>query len=163
MDSQLPQTVLVLTEEALQDVDAQKILGLHAEVEANYRVLVPADTDHNVLAAVLDGLSLFDMRATLDALKPVDRSEAQADAATALSESIAKLSAGGADVTGEVTSDDPVPALIDEANRLAATAIIVVTQPHAVEDTFHTDWASEARKAIGLPVLHMYAGDWRLG
>ena len=62
-----------------------------------------------------------------------------------------------------MTSDDPVPALIDEANRLAATEIIVVTQPHAVEDTFHTDWASEARKAIGLPVLHMYAGDWRLG
>jgi hypothetical protein len=32
-----------------------------------------------------------------------------------------------------------------------------------VQDTFHTDWASEARERLGVPVLHVYTGDWRLG
>jgi hypothetical protein len=53
--------------------------------------------------------------------------------------------------------------LESEVTRLHASEVIVVTEPHAVEDTFHTDWASRARETLGVPVLHMYAGDWRLG
>ena len=67
------------------------------------------------------------------------------------------------DATGEITSDDPMPALVEEVARLGAREVVVVTEPHAVEDTFHRDWASRARESLGLPVLHMYAGDWRLG
>jgi hypothetical protein len=47
------------------------------------------------------------------------------------------------------------------ATALAATGageVVVVTRPHAVEDTFHTDWASRARERLGVPVLHVYAG-----
>ena len=65
--------------------------------------------------------------------------------------------------TGEITGDDPLPTLIEEVGRLDASEVVVVTEPQAVEDTFHTDWASKAREMIGVPVLHMYAGDWRLG
>jgi hypothetical protein len=56
-----------------------------------------------------------------------------------------------------------MPTLLEEVGRLGAQEVVVVTEPHAVEDTFHTDWASRAREALGVPVLHMYAGDWRLG
>src|SRR6476659_9740874 len=68
-------TILVLTEGALKPVDVDKIVTLHQEEAPSYRVLVPADTDRNLLSSFLDHLSLFEMRQALAALKPVDRDE----------------------------------------------------------------------------------------
>jgi hypothetical protein len=56
-----------------------------------------------------------------------------------------------------------MPTLQAEVERLHASEVVIVTEPLAIQDTFHTDWASRAREELGLPVLHMYAGDWRLG
>ncbi|HET8594219.1 MAG TPA: hypothetical protein VFM07_03160 [Intrasporangium sp.] len=158
-----PRTVVVLTEEALKPVDVKKIVALHQDEPATYRVLVPADTQGNVLVSVLNHLSLFEMREALEALTPVDRDEAVADAASALRTSLAEFEAVGAKATGEVTADDPMPTVEDEVSRLKAAELVVVTEPLAIQDTFHTDWASRARETLGVPVLHMYAGDWRLG
>ncbi|WP_374970315.1 hypothetical protein [Terrabacter sp. BE26] len=155
--------IIVLTEEALKPVDVDKIVALHEDQAPSYRVLVPADTDRNLLSSFLDHLSLFEMREALEALKPVDRAEAHADATTALSESLVEFQRHDVVVTGEITADDPMPTLVEEVARLGAHEVVVVTEPHAVEDTFHTDWASRARDELGVPVLHMYAGDWRLG
>src|SRR4051794_33859683 len=63
-------TIIVLTEEALKPVDVEKIVALHADDAPTYRVLVPADTDRNLLSSFLDHLSLFEMREALEALKP---------------------------------------------------------------------------------------------
>ncbi|MEO7061363.1 MAG: hypothetical protein ABI083_16710 [Lapillicoccus sp.] len=156
-------TVLILTEEPLKAIDADKIVGLHVGEEVAYRVLVPADTKHNVLVSVLDHLSLFEMRQALEALRPVDRTGAHADADEALATSLRVLQEAGAAATGFITGDDPLPELAAEVVSAAAREIIVVTEPHALEDTFHADWASRAREDLGVPVLHMYAGDWRLG
>lgn len=155
--------IVVLTEVPLHPVDAQRIVGLHPGEDVAYRVLVPADTERNVLVSVLDHLSLFAMRELLESLRPVDLTTARADAQSALDTSVRVLQGAGASATGEVTDDDPLPALEDTVRRLAAREVVIVTQPHAVEDTFHTDWASRARDQLGLPVLHLYAGDWRLG
>lgn len=155
--------IIILTQEPLRAIDATKIIGLHEGEELTYRVLVPADTERNVLTSVLDHLSLFEMEEALDALRPVDRTEAHTDAADALATSLEVLSAAGAEATGAITEDDPLPTLTTEVARLTAREVVIVTEPHAVEDTFHTDWASKAREHLGLPVLHMYAGDWRLG
>ncbi len=156
-------TVVVLTEEALRPRDVDTIVGLHAELGATYRVLVPADTERNVLSSFLNHLSLFEMREALESLKPVDRTEARADADSALATTLAEFEAHGVVATGEITADDPMPTLVEEVARLDASEVVVVTEPQAVEDTFHVDWASKAREALGLPVLHMYSGDWRLG
>lgn len=156
-------TVIVLTEEALKPVDVEKIVAMHQDEDATYRVLVPADTDRNMLSSFLDHLSLFEMREALDSLRPVDGTEAHADAETALSTTLSEFAAHDVAATGEITADDPMPTLVEEVARLGAREVVVVTEPHAVEDTFHTDWASKARESLGLPVLHMYAGDWRLG
>lgn len=155
--------VVILTEEALKSVDVDKIVGLHAEEAATYRVLVPADTQRNMLSSFLNHLSLFEMREALEALRPVDRENAHLNAEAALAETLAGFEERGVPATGEITADDPIPALEDEVARLGAREVVVVTEPHAVEDTFHTDWASKAREQLGVPVLHMYAGDWRLG
>jgi hypothetical protein len=155
--------IIVLTEEALKPVDVDKIIGLHEDEAPTYRVLVPADTDRNLLSSFLNHLSLFEMREALESLRPVDRVEAHADADTALSRTLAEFESHSVVATGEITADDPMPTLVEEVARLGAQEVVVVTEPHAVEDTFHTDWASRAREALGVPVLHMYAGDWRLG
>ena len=162
-DSGPAPTIIVLTEEALKPVDVDKIIGLHEDDAPTYRVLVPADTERNLLSSFLNHLSLFEMREALESLRPVDRSEAHTDADTALSTTLAEFAGHDVVATGEITADDPMPTLVDEVGRLGALEVVVVTEPHAVEDTFHTDWASRAREAIGVPVLHMYAGDWRLG
>ena len=48
------------------------------------------------------------------------------------------------------------------ADRVA-DEVVVVTTPHALEDTFHTDWASRARDELHVPVMHLYAGTSQLG
>lgn len=158
---------LIIAEVALHPIDAERIVGLHPGEALAYTVLVPADTQHNMLAAFLDHLSLFEMREALAALRPVDTQAAAHDADEALAVSLAELVAAGGDwhgaPTGEVTGDDPLPRVRELVAELAPNELIVVTRPHAVEDTFHADWASRARHEFGLPVLHMYAGDWRLG
>lgn len=155
--------ILILTEEPLKPIDAEKIVGLHVGEDVAYRVLVPADTERNVLVSVLDHLSLFEMREALEALRPIDRTEAHTDADEALATSLQVLQEAGATASGFITGDDPLPELAAEVVSASAREIVVVTEPHALEDTFHADWASRARDDLGVPVLHMYAGDWRLG
>ncbi|MEJ5944555.1 hypothetical protein WDZ17_04505 [Pseudokineococcus basanitobsidens] len=159
--------VLLLTEEALDEGDAARITALHeAEgVLADYRVLVPADTERNLLADVVDHLSLFELREALDAVREgqPDGQEARAEAGTALQRSLDVLHAAGAGAQGEVVQDDPLPALEQAVAAGGVREVVVVTRPHAVEDTFHRDWASRAREALGVPVLHVYAGSARLG
>jgi len=156
-------TIIILTEEALKPADVDKIVAMHEDEAPTYRVLVPADTERNLLSTFLNHLSLFEMREAVDTLRPVDREEARVDADTALSTTLSELARHEATATGEITADDPVPTLVEEVARLDAAEVVIVTEPHAVEDTFHTDWASRAREVLGVPVLHMYAGDWRLG
>lgn len=161
-----PWTVVVLTEEAFGDVDARNVAQLHAGESVRHVVLVPADTRRSVLADLLDHLSLGELRAALGAVREgrPDPEQARADAETALAATLAALAAEGLSATGRVVGDDPLPevraALTGEPD---ARELVVVTRPHAVEDTFHTDWASRARDELGVPVLHVYAGSTRLG
>ena len=55
-----------------------------------------------------------------------------------------------------VDGKDPLTAVAASVHA-GAEEVLVVTSPHAVEDTLHRDWASEARERLGVPVLHVYA------
>jgi len=160
--SDVTDTTIVLTEVPLKALDVERIVGLHDGSEPIFRVLVPADTKRNVLVSVLNHLSLFEMREALETLKPIDRTEAHADAEQTLAESLEALTQAGVQATGAITDDDPLPTLEAEVEA-GASEVVIVTEPHALQDTFHTDWASEARERLGVPVLHVYTGDWRLG
>jgi hypothetical protein len=158
-------TIVLLTEQALDQGDAQRIAALHEGETLSYRVLVPADTERNLLADVVDHLSLGELRKALDALRGREPSDDQArtSATDALSATLAALTGIGLEAAGEVTQDDPLPALATAVTAYGAREVVVVTRPHAVEDTFHRDWASRARDRIGVPVLHVYAGTTFLG
>lgn len=158
-------TILVLTEDALTDADATHIAGLYREVDAVYRVLVPADTEQNMLVTLLDHLSLGELREALDAVRrrDPDPRDAVRDARAALADSLTALARAGVPVEGDVVDDDPLPALRTAVAAHRVHGIVVVTQPHAVEDTFRTDWASRAREVLDVPVLHLYSGTSTLG
>ncbi len=160
-------SIILLSEQALTAADAVRLVGLHAPDEVRFRVLVPADPTQNLLADVLDHLSLLELRAALDAVRGHD-DQAPVKAEHALEASLEALRGAGGQADGDVVAGDPVAAL-QAAVTTAATGgqpvdeVVIVTRPHAVEDTFHTDWASRARERLGVPVLHVYAGSSWIG
>ncbi|HEY3438865.1 MAG TPA: hypothetical protein VGK35_14365 [Actinotalea sp.] len=157
--------ILVLTEDTLTAADVEHILALHAQDAVDYRVLVPADTEHNMLVSIVDHLSLGELREALDAAlrrepRPV---RAHQTAEESLAAGLAAFRSTGATADGAVVSDDPLPALRTAVADGAVREVVVVTVPHALEDTFHTDWASRAREVLQVPVLHLYSGTSQLG
>ena len=156
-------TIVILTEESLGSADVAHITALH-EAGPAYRVLGPAAAGRNLLVALVDHLSLGGLREALDeVLRRERRTRPEVTAAEQLAASLAAFAAAGAPATGEVTEDDPLPALRRAAAEPAVAEVVVVTTPHALEDTFHTDWASRAREELRVPVLHLYAGTSQLG
>ena len=91
-----------------------------------------------------------------------DPARAREHAEAAVERSVAALAEAGVEVSGEVCSDDPVPAVVAAARQRSADEVIVVTEPHLVEETLRRDWASRVRDALALPVLHVVAGTDRV-
>lgn len=157
-------TIILLAEEALRPSDVENIRTLHGEEPLTITVLVPADTERNVVADFIDHLSLFELKEAWDAITEKEpAAKARQEAGEALAATVAALEAVGATVTGTVVDDDPLPALAQAVTNTDPDEVIVVTRPHAVEDTFHSDWASRARESLGVPVLHFYTGTNLLG
>ena len=158
-------TILVLTEDTLASADVSHILSLHNGETLGYRVLVPADTERNMLVSLVDQLSLGELRDALDTVlgREPRPAQAAADAAEQLAESLAAFAEAGVTATGAVVDDDPLPALKTAVGADGAREVVIVTYPHALEDTFHQDWASRAREVLRVPVLHLYSGTSELG
>lgn len=157
--------IVVLTEDALTDADVTHITGLHEGEDVSFHVLVPADTEQNMLVSLVDHLSLGELREALEAVlgREPEPVHAYQTAEEQLEASVAAFRAAGAEADGVVVADDPLPALRAATSDMRVREIIVVTLPHALEDTFHTDWASRARDELEVPVLHVYTGTNLLG
>jgi len=157
-------TIILLTEEALRPSDVTNIRTLHGEEPLDITVLVPADTERNVITDIIDHLSLFELKEAWEAITDKETAaEARQEAGDALQDTLTALAGAGATVVGNVVEDDPLPALTQAVTNADADEVIIVTRPHAVEDTFHADWASRARERLGVPVLHFYTGTNFLG
>ncbi|WP_229232703.1 hypothetical protein [Sinomonas cyclohexanicum] len=156
--------ILILTEVALGPSERKAVEGLLSEGTA-LEVLVPAGRKRRLVVDFLDHLSLLEFGKAVEGLS--DRGPtpeaARSLAQTALDTSIAALEGLGAGVTGSVVEGDPVQALADKVASAGAEQAVVVTLPHAIEDTFHTDWANQAQRKLGIPVLHLYAGTGFIG
>lgn len=163
----MSEIIVVLAEDTLTDADVAQIDDLYRGQERDvvYHVLVPADTEQNVLVSLVDHLSLGELKEALEAVlrrEPAPE-RARLEASESLAETIARFAATGARADGVVVADDPLPALRAVVADRAVSEIVVVTEPHALEDTFRRDWASRAREELKVPVLHLYAGTSRLG
>lgn len=161
----MTQTVIVLTEDTLLDTDVRQIVGHYAGRDVQYQVLVPAETHRNVLVEVINHLGMLDLREVWEDIteRHPDESRARAEATEALRLSVARLERTGAAADGVVVQGDPLPALSRAVRNLAAAEVVVVTEPKMLDDTFRRDWASRAREALGVPVLHLYTGSTIIG
>ncbi len=158
-------TIVVLTEESLVPGDVENLRALMGDAPARIELLVPADPGRNLLVDVLDNLSLLEFSAAFKSLtgdRPSKAEEVKA-AVTELAESLELLKSAGLEATGTVTGEDPVAAVVETARRTSADQVVVITTPHAIEDTFRTDWANEAQDRLGVPVLHLYSGSGFIG
>lgn len=158
-------TILVLTEDTLAESDVRHIVGLHPDETPTYRVLVPADTDRPLVPWIIDALSMGELREAWERATGHEpsRTQARQTAAEQVAGSVAAFAAAGRVATGDITDDDPLPALRNAVASGDVREVVVVTYPHMVEDTFHTDWASRARDELHVPVLHLYSGTSELG
>lgn len=142
-------------------------MSLESETPPSYRVMIPADSERNMFVALLNSLYVGGIGEAWDVLteSETDVAQATATAREQLDETIALFVAAGATIDGEITEDDPLPALrkaVLEEHR-DVLSVVVVTYPLAVEDTFRQDWASKAREELNVPVLHIYRGTSSLG
>lgn len=157
--------IVILTEEPLGPEDRVNIAKLVDGGDAPLVVLVPANTERHLLVDFLENLSLLDVAKAfreLGAHSP-DPEVERAEAAEALAASLAALEGLGGGVTGEIVDGGAVAGLVAKVRAVDAAQAVVVTRPHAIADTFHTDWANKAQDQLGLPVLHLYAGSGFIG
>ena len=157
--------IVILTEEPLGADDRVNIESLLAGGDAPLVVLVPANTERHLLVDFLENLSMLEIDKAFRELtaKSPDPASERAEAAETLAASLAALAGLGAGVTGEVVEGEAVEGLVAKVKDLGAEQAVVVTRPHALADTFHTDWANRAQDQLGLPVLHLYAGSGFIG
>ncbi len=122
---------MLLTENALTAHDVARIVHLHDPDTATVHVLIPVDGS--------------DASASADAQEHVEAS-------------IEALRRAGVEAVGEVTPADPVDAVAATVRAHSADEVVVVTEPHLVQDGLRRDWASRIRRELHLPVLHVVAG-----
>ncbi len=161
----MSEPIVILTEEPLGPDDRVNIAKLIDGGDSPLVVLVPSNTERHLLVDFLENLSLLDVAKAfrdLVAEAPDPQSE-RAQAAETLSASLVALDGLGGGVTGEIVDGGAVAGLVSKVKALNAAQAVVVTRPHAIADTFHTDWANKAQDQLGLPVLHLYAGSGFIG
>ena len=105
-------TILVLTEDTLNPADVQHILSLHEDEQLAYRVLVPADTERNVISGIIDHLSVGELKEAWDEVlgREPSPTAAKAEASEQLERSVAELRAAGREADGVVVGGGPRPA-----------------------------------------------------
>lgn len=155
--------VVLLLEERLSASDARQVRSLHVGVEepVRYHVVLPVKDAAARVEAAIGTLTSTDPLAPptvppgeIDS-EAVQRS-ARARAAASLESTRQALEAAGGTLASARASDaDPIDALGAVIEEVGAREAIIVTRPHLVADFFHVDWASQARRHLGLPILHL--------
>lgn len=156
--------ICLLIEQPLSRTDAQQIVALHETWTdpVHYHVMLPLDD-----AAAHIETALGTMAAG-DAMGAVPLSVLEADAERALeqsmelteqacAESVATLKSLGADADYEIVTGEPVDRLARAVEERGSDEVIILTRAHLVAELFHTDWTHQARKRLGVPLLHMLA------
>lgn len=154
--------VVILAEQAMTAGDAAEVVSLHEAIEErrHYHVIIPGTDAQQRVETALGTLGAGD-GATAAPIKasghPSAGGQRAADAGVddPIAASVAAIRAEGVYVTGDYTSDDPIVDLDRVVAEQQASEVIVMTRPHIVAELLHLDWASKARRRIGVPVLHL--------
>jgi hypothetical protein len=158
-------TMLVLTEKALLPHDVQRLDQLHAgDDDVRVHVFVPEGADESALSEadeLVDDVARTDFS---DFADDVHSGGAQVTgAAAALADSLSGLAGTSLTADGSLVPADPVDAVVAKAIALDADEVIVVTEPHWLEEVLRRDWGTRIYKRMKaehreIPVLHFIAG-----
>jgi hypothetical protein len=154
--------VVLLVEQPLSAGDAAQVRSLHGDVEdpVRYHVLLPVEDAAARVESAMGSIAASEVLASpalvmdTDNIEEVQR-ELLAQARTDCDGCVDKLKGQGADVTGEVTSLEPIDALSAKVSEVQAAEAIILTRKHVIAEFFHVDWTSRARRKIGVPILHL--------
>jgi len=161
--------VVLLVEEELSVPDAERLVERYANApdQVKFHVIIPCD-DAKARAeaslASLAGTELYGIAAerysigsdeeALEAQREAQRAiEAQATAA--LDRSIGRLRSFDRDADGLITHGSPVDELVQQIKQVNGQEVVVLTRPHVVAKFLHVDWPAQARRHLGVPVLHL--------
>ena len=158
-------TTLVLTEKALLPHDVERIRQFHPDQETvHVHVCVPQGEEQGALS---EADELVDDVARADFAELKEDAGAQPAsgpaAADALRSSVSALSGGSLTADGELVPANPVDAVVAKAIELDVDEIIVVTEPHWLEEVLRRDWGTRIFREVKhrhreIPVLHFIAG-----
>lgn len=154
--------VVIVAEQAMTAGDAQEVVSLHEAIEdeRHYHVIIPGEDAQERVATALEtlGSDSTARRAPargLGSAHTEDLRAADAGAGDPVGISVAAIRHLGVQASGEYSSDDPIDDLDRVVAQQQAAEVIVMTRPHVVAELLHLDWASKARRRIGVPILHL--------
>ncbi|MCP3425731.1 hypothetical protein NBM05_06810 [Rothia sp. AR01] len=155
-------TVLVVTEAILGPTDIENIDAFAPREEdetTEIRLMVPAAMKKNLWLEFLDQLALLDFREAVDVVTSAEKGPQtlESEARAILDASVEELRAQGYSVRGRTAVGDPLAAMQEEVSD-GAEQVLIITDPHPVEDTFNIHWSNKAERTLGVPVLHLYWG-----
>lgn len=150
-------TSVLMIEKPLSPVDVEFVTSLHGDDAVSFVVLMQPRGSKDRLLRAIDDIALGDLEHAVQERDEPEGQEALEPAERALRLSLAALRAAGSEAGGEVVQRHPLDALRGVVERAGADEVIVLTEPHFVEEFFHRDWASRARHKVGVPVLKLFS------
>jgi hypothetical protein len=161
--------VTLLVEKELSVPDAERVVELYASApdQVSFHVIIPCEDARAQMQdslASLAGTELYGIAAERESIASDEEArKAQeaaqhsidAEATAALARSIDRLRSFDRHADGLITHGRPVDELIEQIKRVNGQEVVVLTRPHIVAEFFHVDWSAQARRHLGVPVLHL--------
>lgn len=150
-------TTVLMLEKPLVPTDVELVATLHEADPVSFVVLMQPRGNQGRLLRALDDVALGELEAAVHEADEPEGEEAAQPARLALQHSLQALRNTGAQAVGRVVQRHPLNLLSSVVAEVEADEVIVLTEPHFVEEFFHRDWASRARRKVGVPVLKLFA------
>ncbi|ELP67390.1 indole-3-glycerol phosphate synthase [Streptomyces turgidiscabies] len=151
-------TSVLMIEKALTSADVEFVTTLHGDEDVAFHVLLqPRGDQADRLLRAIDDIALGELDEAAHERETPEGKDAAAMGEQALEVSLTALRAAGHEAEGRIVEDHPLDALRGLVDEIEADEVIVLTDPHYVEEFFHRDWASRARHKVGVPVLKLFS------
>ncbi|MFG3027164.1 indole-3-glycerol phosphate synthase [Streptomyces sp. NPDC048253] len=151
-------TSVLMIEKALTSADVEFVSTLHGDEPVTFQVLLqPRGDQADRLLRAIDDVALGELDEAAREGETPEGDEAKGFGVRALEVSLQALHVAGHDAVGRLVEDHPLDALKSLVAEVGADEVIVLTDPHYVEEFFHRDWASRARHKVGVPVLKLFS------
>ncbi|MFF0788856.1 indole-3-glycerol phosphate synthase [Streptomyces spiralis] len=151
-------TSVLMIEKALTSADVEFVTTLHGEEPVSFHVLLqPRGEQADRLLRAIDDIALGEIDEAAREAETPEGEAAKGEGERALEVSLMALRAAGGEAEGRLVENHPLDALKSLVADVGADEVIVLTDPHYVEEFFHRDWASRARHKVGVPVLKLFS------